>query len=519
MRQVSPLIFIIFSIIIFISSGYCQSVPTTLVYGRGSDSIGLDAAQEEDGESFLVCESIYDALVQYKRDSTEVEPALAESWETSEDGLVWTFHLRRGVKFHDGTDFNADAVLFSYNRQGDKNHLFHNVGKTWVYWNDLGMNDIIGSIEAVDEFTVRITLKRPYAPFINVMAIPPFNIVSPTAVKKWREEFTSHPVGTGPFKFVSWARNDRIVLEANENYWGGKPGVQRLIFRTIPESSVRLLELQKGNIHIMEFPNPDELGIIRNDKNLTLLEVAGINIGYVAMNFDRKPFDNRKVRLAVNHAINKQSIVDNLYMGLGIVAKNPFPRQVWGYDDSIEDFAYNPKLAKQLLKEAGYPDGFSATLWQMPNPRPYFPDPTSIAVQIQSDLKKVGIDAKIETREWGKYLQEVRAGTHDMAMLGWIADFVDPDNFLYTLFDPDSTLNIAFYRNEKLRKILVTAQKTNDHAKRIQLYKEAQQIIHEDVPWVCIAHAKQVAVISKSVKGYILNPITWKHLWRAQIEK
>ncbi|MFQ6042267.1 MAG: ABC transporter substrate-binding protein, partial [Candidatus Poribacteria bacterium] len=356
MRKVFPLIFILFSSIILISSAYCQGAPTTLVYGRGSDSIGLDAAQEEDGESFLVCESIYDALVQYKQDSAEIEPALAESWETSEDGLVWTFHLRRGVKFHDGTDFNADAVLFSYDRQRDENHPFHNVGKTWVYWNDLGMNDIIESIEAVDEFTVRITLKRPYAPFINVMAIPPFDIVSPTAVKKWREEFTSHPVGTGPFKFVSWARNDRIVLEANENYWGGKPGVQRLIFRTIPESSVRLLELQKGNIHIMEFPNPDELEIIRNDKNLKLLEVAGVNIGYVAMNFNRKPFDNRKVRLAVNHAINKQSIVDNLYMGLGIVAKNPIPPTVWGYDNSIEDFAYNPELARQLLKEAGYPD-------------------------------------------------------------------------------------------------------------------------------------------------------------------
>jgi peptide/nickel transport system substrate-binding protein len=269
----------------------------------------------------------------------------------------------------------------------------------------------------------------------------------------------------------------------------------------------------------MEFPNPDELEIIRNDKNLTLLEVPGINIGYVAMNFNKKPFDNKKVRLAVNHAINKQSIVDNLYMGLGIVAKNPIPPTVWGYDDSIEDFAYDPELAKQLLEEAGYSDGFSATLWQMPNPRPYFPDPGSIVVQIQSDLKNVGIDAKIETREWGKYLEEVKSGTHDMAMLGWIGDFVDPDNFLYTLFEPDSTLNIAFYRNEKLRKILITAQKTTDYEERVRLYKEIQQIIHEDIPWVCIAHAKQVTVISKDVKNYILNPITWKHLWRARIEK
>lgn len=518
MNRISFVLCIITIVISLLLSACEKQAPSSLVYGRGGDSIGLDAAFEEDGESFKVCECIYDSLVQYKQNDTDIEPALAESWDTSADGLVWTFHLRRGVKFHDGTPFNADAVLFSLERQSDENHPFHNVGGIYIYWNDLGMSDIIDEIEAVDTYTVRITLKRPYAPFINVIAIPPFSIVSPTAVEKWGEDFSSHPVGTGPFKFVSWEREARIILEANADYWGGKPGVQRLIFRSIPDSAVRLLNLQKGNLDIMEFPNPDELDIIRKDKNLVLLEVAGINVGYIAMNFNKKPFDDKRVRLAVNHAINKQVIVDKLYKGLGVVAKNPIPPTVWGYDDTIKDFEYNPERAKQLLTEAGYPNGFNTTLWQMPVPRPYFLDPRAIAVAIQSDLAKVGIKAEIETREWTKYLEDVRNGAHDMAMLGWIADYVDPDNFLYTLLDRDSMQNIAFYRNDKLHEILTTARQTTDHAQRIQLYKEAQQIIHDDVPWVCVANAKQIAVISKNV-GYVLNPITWKHLWRVKLSQ
>jgi len=508
-------------------AGCGEQIPPTLIYGRGGDSVGLDPAHQEDGESFKVCESIYDMLVQYQRDSTEVEPGLAESWETSEDGLEWTFHLRPNIKFHDDTpeepsELDADAVVFSLLRQHDKEHPFHNVGGAYLYWDSLGLYEIVDTIEKVDKYAVKITLTRPYAPFLNAMAIVPFAIVSPKAVKKWGEDFTSHPVGTGPFKFVSWERDARITLESNETYWGGRPEIERLIFRVIPVNSVRLLELEKGNIHIMDMPNPDDADRIRNNEKLVLLEKAGLNVGYVAMNFEKEPFkDNKKVRQAINYAINKTSIMDNLYKGLGIVAKNPIPPTVWGYNDDIEDFTYNPDLAKQLLEEAGYPNGFSTTLWAMPNPRPYFPVPDSIAVAIQSDLDKVGIKAEIVNREWGKYLEEVRNGEHDMAMLGWSADYVDPDNFLYFLLDKESAEkpagNIAFYRSDELHEILIKAQKITEQNERIQLYQEAQRIIHEDVPWVCVSHAKQVAAIAKKVEGYDIHPITWKHLWRAKL--
>ena len=309
--------------------GYTKS--RAFIFGRGGDSVGLDPAHEEDGESFKVCENIYDTLVQYQDDSTEIEPALAKSWEITADGLTWTFHLRRDVDFHDGTPFNADAVLFSLNRQHDIDHSFHKIGGPYIYWTDTGLAETVKQITKVDDYTIQIELNEPYAPFIYALTIPAFAIVSPTALQKYGQDFTNHPVGTGPFSFVRWDRNEKIILKANPTYWGGKPEIDLLVFRSIPENSVRLIELQSGNIHAMEFPNPDDLPLIRQDENLKIIEKAGMNVGYLALNMDKKPFDSRKVRLAINHAINKDQIIDQLYQGLGIAAKNPIPPNMWGY--------------------------------------------------------------------------------------------------------------------------------------------------------------------------------------------
>jgi peptide/nickel transport system substrate-binding protein len=495
----------------------------TFIFGRGGDSVGLDPALEEDGESFKVCDNIYDTLIQYKDGSTEIEPGLATSWESSEDGLTWTFHLRKGVTFHDGTPFNAEAVLFSLNRQHDKTHPFHDVGGSYVYWVATGLAEIVDKITAVDEFTVQIHLKTAYAPFIYTIAITSFSIVSPTAVKEFGDEYSNNPVGTGPFKFVQWDRGDKIVLAANEDYWGGRPKLDRVIFRSIPDNAVRLIELQRGGLHAMEFPNPDDLQQIQDDETLELLSQPGTNIGYLAMNMDKPPLDNVKVRLAINHAINKSEIIKHLYQGLGIPAKNPIPPTMWSYDDTIEDFAYNPKLAKQLLAEAGYPNGFETTLWALPVPRPYIPDGRALAEVLQSELRNIGIETKIVTYDWGTYLEKTKYGEHDMAMLGWSADLGDPDNFFYFLLSKSSAEkpagNIAFYRSDAMQDILEQARATSDKEKRISLYKEAQQIFHKDVPWVPLAHAKQILVVNKKVKNLKLHPLNWKYFRNVSLER
>lgn len=495
----------------------------TFLFGRGGDSVGLDPALEEDGESFKVCDNIYDTLIHYKDGSTEIEPGLATKWESSEDGLSWTFTLRKGVTFHDGTPFNSEAVLFSLNRQHEKNHPYHNVEGSYTYWVATGLAEIVDEITAIDDHTVNITLNSPYAPFLYAIAITPFSIVSPTAVKEKGDDYSNHPVGTGPFIFQQWDRGDKIVLKANENYWGGRPNVDRVIFLSIPDNSVRLIELQQGNLHAMEFPNPDDLQQIRDDESLDLLSQPGMSVGYLALNMEKPPFDNLKVRLAINHAINKAVIIEHLYQGLGIPAKNPIPPTLWSYDDSIEDYDYNPKLAKELLTQAGYPKGFESTLWALPVPRPYIPDGRALAEVIQSELREIGIKTNIVTYDWGTYLEKTKYGDHDMAMLGWSADFGDPDNFLYFLLSKSSAQkpagNIAFYKSDEMQQILEKARSISDKDQRISLYKKAQNVFHRDIPWVPLAHAQQVLVISKKVKNLTLHPLNWKYFRNVTLEK
>ena len=494
---------------------------STLIFGRGGDSITLDPAHIEDGESAKVCDMIYDTLIQYREDTTDLEPALAESWTRSPDGLIWTFHLRQGVQFHDGTPLTADAVVFSLSRPLVLFRNFH--------------EEFISQIIALDPFTVQIQLKTPYAPFISTLAGTSFSIVSPVAVRTLGE----NPIGTGPFKFVQWDRDDQIVLSANDTHWAGKPSLNRLIFRSIPDNAMRLAELQASNLHVMEFPNPDEIPLIQGDPQLALLMQPSLNIGYVAMNMEKQPFDNLKVRLAINHAINKTEIIERLYRGLAIPAKNPIPPTLWSYDHSIEDYAYDPALAKQLLAEAGYPDGFDTTLWALPVPRPYIPDGMAMAIAIQSDLENVGINTKIVTYDWATYLEKTANGEHDMAMLGWIADVADPDNFLYTLLsipnaEKPGAYNISFYRNEELQRILEIARMTTDEDireaelrsggritdrdVRIELYQQAQALVHRDAPWVPLAHAQKILVINRDVKNLKLSPLGWKYIRAAAFE-
>jgi len=479
----------------------------TLAFGRGGDSVTLDPSKMLDGESAKVCDMIYDTLVQYRGATTDIEPALAETWQSSADGLIWTFHLRRDIQFHDNTPFNAEAVVFSLNRPNALARSFY--------------DEFISQITALDVYTVQIELKTPYAPFLSTMASSENAIVSPTAVAHFGDNFGNNPVGTGPFKFVQWDRNDQIVLMANESHWSGKPAIDKLIFRSIPDNSERFMELQNGNLHAMEFPNPEDLSMIRGDANLELLMQPSLNVGYLAMNMEKPPFDNLKVRLAINHAINKAEIIERLYQGTGIPAKGPIPPTLWSYDDSIEDYAYDPELAKQLLAEAGFPDGFETTLWALPVPRPYIPNGQAFAEELQSDLQNVGINANIISYDWRTYLEKTEIGEHDMAMLGWIAG-ADPDSFLYYLLSKTTAekpaLNIAFYKSDEMQDVLDRARMSTDRDERIELYQQAQAIFHRDVPWVPLAHAQRLLVIDSSVQNLKLAPVGWKYLRKVSLE-
>lgn len=491
----------------------------TLIFGRGGDSVTLDPAHAVDGESFKIADNVFDTLVRYRLGSTEIEPALAKSWIISDDGLTYTFRLRAGVLFHDGAPLNAGAVVFSLLRQFDVQHPFHKTGGRYLYWDAMGMSDIVSGVEALDGLTVRITLKRPEAPFLANLGMNFAAVVSPAAVKKYGAAFGSHPVGSGPFIFERWRKDDRIVLRANPAYWEGRPYLDRVMFRSIPDNSVRYLELRTGAIAMMDFPNPDDLPLIERDPKLKLLTQAGMNVGYLAMNVRRPPFDNPLVRRAVNHAINKQALIELVYAGRAQAAVNPLPPVVWGYADGVTPYAYDPDRARQLLAEAGLPDGFRTTLWTMSAPRPYLPDGLKAAEAIRADLSKVGIEARIVSYEWGTYLAKTRNGEHDMCLLGWTGDNGDPDNFLFILFDKTSNANVAFYRNDALQELLLRAKREGSRAERERLYRRAQEIIHRDAPWAPLAHAVQVIAARRRVEGFVLEPTGKRRLYRTWLRR
>jgi peptide/nickel transport system substrate-binding protein len=481
--------------------------PATIIVGHASDALSLDPARVTDSESAEVTEQVFDHLVRYRQNSTEVEPSLATAWDVSADGRVWTFHLRRGVYFHDGTPFDADAVVFSLDRQRDPRHPFHQ--SDFNYWETTFRN--IQSVEKVDVQTVRITIERPYAPFLADLAMFPVSIVSPAAVKKWGNDFQQHPVGTGPFRFVEWQPGERITLEANPYYWDGAPKVKNLVFAVIRDARQRLVSLEGGAIDVAENLAPEDLQFVALHPDLELHRTPGMNVGYLAMNVEHAPFDDIRVRLAINYAVNKAAIVRLIYQGLAEEATTAVPPSLWGHQPGPA-FGYEPAKAQRLLAEAGWKQpSRRPKLYTMNTARSYMPSPEIVARIIQHNLHDVGMDVEIVAADMDGHLHAVQRGEHDLCLLGWSADNGDPDNFLYMLFDPDnaepgSARNLAFYRNPELHGILTWAQESADQHERERFYRRAQDIIGKDVPWVPLAHAEIVVASRTTVGGLVVHP-------------
>ena len=529
-------IILLSTLFVFICSGMVLAAPKqggTLIFGRGGDSVGLDPAYETDGNSFMICDNLYEALVAYKDESTALEPGLAESWKISADGKTYTFQLRKGVKFHDGTPFNADAVVFSIGRMmKDRNVKFFGKGwdipaqdRTPEYWVSMEMDETIGAIEATGEYTVVFKLKRVEAPFLANMGMDFADIISPTAFMKNPKEFLRNPVGTGPFQFVKWVKDDRIILAKNKNYWdkAGGPYLDQVVFRSIPENSVRFLELKAGSIHICQFPNPADIKLAQADKNLWLPTQPGMNIGYLSFNHTKEPWkSNLHLRKAIAHAINRKAIVDNLYQGMGQVAKNPIPPTMWGYNEQVPGFKYDVELAKAELAKAGFPEGKGLpeiTLWSMPVPRPYNPDGLKIGVAMSGDLAKIGIKSRVVSYEWGTYLKRQREQPEDMDLfqLGWTGDNGDPDNFLAVLFDGLASSSIRTqWHSKEYHDLMTQGKQTIDQNKRAEIYKKALKLIYDEVPVISVAHSTVIWPARNNVVDFKLHPtgsVRMKNVW------
>ena len=494
-----------------------------LVYCSEGSPENFNPMLNTTGTTFDANRPIYNQLVQFKHGSTEIEPGLAEKWEISPDGKTYTFHLRHGVKWQSNAhfkptrDFNADDVVFSFDRQWKDSNPFHKVsGGGYDYFNDMSFNKLLVSVDKPDDYTVVFTLNAPQAPFLADMAMDFATIQSKeyadALLKSGKPELIDQdPIGTGPFEMVQYQRDATIRYRRFPGYWGPKVPLDALVFSINTDPAVRLAKLRANECQAMAYPSVADLPSIKSDPNLQLLQQPGLNIGYLAFNNQKKPFTDKRVRLALNMAIDKQAILDAVYQGAGQAAVNLIPPTMWSYNTSIKDYPHDPAQAKKLLAEAGFPDGFETTLWAMPVQRPYNPDARRIAELMQSDLAKVGVKAKIVSYEWGEYRKRVQAGEHDMAELGWTGDNGDPDNFFTPLAGCAAARpgggSASKWCDQDFEKLITQAAQITDQAQRAKLYEQAQVIMHDEAPFFLIAHSITFMPLRKNVTGYVMSPL------------
>ena len=524
------------------SAPFAQAA-TNLVYCSEGSPAGFDPGQYTTGTDFdASAETIYNRLSEFERGSTNVIPGLATSWDISPDNLTYTFHLRDGVKFHTTPyftptrNFNADDVLFTFNRMLDKDMPFRKAYPTeFPYFTDMGMDKNIAKVEKIDDKTVKFTLNTVDAAFIQNMAMHFASIESAEYADKLLKEgkpsdINQKPIGTGPFVFKSYQKDSNIRYTGNKDYW--KPEdvkIDNLIFAITTDPSVRMQKLKKNECQITIYPRPADLQSLKEDPNLKMPSQAGFNTGYIAYNVMDKikgsdepnPMAQLKVRQALDMAVNKQQIIDSVYQGAGQLATNVLPPTQWSYDESIKDAPYDPEKAKQLLKEAGIKEGTEITLWAMPVQRPYNPNAKLMAEMLQSDWGKIGIKAKIMTYEWGEYIKRSKGGENGAMLIGWSGDNGDPDNWLGTLFGCDAINgnNFSKWCNPEFDKLITAAKNTTDKEERTKLYKEAQQLLKEQVPLTPIAHSTVYQPMRKNVEGFKISPLGLMSFYGVSVDK
>lgn len=509
----------------------------TFIYGRGVDSVGLDLAIVTDGDSTRVGGQILESLYTFAPGTTNPVPALAEECVANENATEWTCKLRQGVKFHDGTDFNADAVIFNFNRWRFTTDPLHFPEQVFEYYEAMwgGFDDAswITAIDKVDDFTVKFTLNQPLAPFLANLAMDFFAISSPAAMQAAGQDYGTPAVGavgTGPFVFKEWVEGDQITVTANEAYWGGRPTMDQIIWRVIPDASARFLALKAGDIHAMEQATSEDLAAAADDPDLQIMYKPPLNTVYLAFNFKVVEMQNPLVRQAIAHAINKPALVEAFWGTSGQAAKTLVPASMWGYNDAIEDYAYDPDKAKDLLAQAGFPDGISEmTIAEdildaegnvvykagdkmplrfnyIPADRFYISGPKQVAEAMAADLAKAGITVELFTPgDWPTYLGERREGKLvGMYMLGWGGDNGDPDNFTGYFFSSaaEPIAREGWYQNPALAEILLQAVALPNQTDREPLYKQADQILHDDAARVWLVHQATPILLLKSVTGY-----------------
>jgi len=498
----------------------------------------LDGILVSDGESLRAIDQMFEGLVTLEEGSTEVIPGLAETWETSDDGLEWTFALREGVTFHDGEEFNADAVCFNFDRWYNFTGSFQNPNATY-YWQtvfggfaeidpefaeSVPEDSLYGSCEAEDELSAKITLTRPSASFLPGLALTNFTFASPAALEEFGADegeidaegifrptgtySTEHPTGTGPYMFSEFVRGERLEMVRFPGYWGEVSGnVETLIFTPISDPAAQLQALQTGEIAGYDLVSPDDFETVEADGN-QLLDRPAFNVGYLGFNQASAPLDDVEVRKAIAYAINREAIVEGFYAGQGEVATQFMPPELFGYAEDVTTYEYDPELARQTLMDAGYTLPLDIRFaYPTDVTRPYMPDPQANFEAMSADLNAAGFNVIPESAVWSPdYLDAANNGRYQLYLLGWTGDFGDPDNFIGTFFQEAQPA--WGFDNPEIFTALDDAEAESDLDTRTELYEEANRMIMDFLPGLPYVHTKPALAFLPNVEGYVPSPVT-----------
>ena len=485
--------------------------PDSFVPSKSTNSTAHDAMRP-----------IYSRLIRNLRGSTRITGGLAEHWDISRDGTEIVFHLRKGVKWHSNQhftptrDFNADDVLFMIERQWKTDHPFHQVsGNRYPFFQSTGMNTLLKNVEKVDDHTIKITLNEPKTAFLfnfllGFTAVQSHEYASKMLQQGRPEIIDQYPIGTGPFQFVGFEKDRVIRYKRFDDYWEGRAQIQELDFLIVPNPNDRWEKIKSNVCQVMTLPLPQQLDEMRKHPDVRVEQIPGVNVSYMAYNLTKPPFNDVRVRKALNMAVNKAEILDKVYLGNAINAVNLIPPTMWSHNDNVKDDPYDPQAAKQLLAEAGFPNGFTTELWAMSVARPHNPNPQLMAELISKDLAKIGVQAPVKVVDWSEYSRRLRNGEHQLGLQGWTGSHADPDYFFYNLLTCETAsnggANVSKFCNERYDELVMQARKIANPMLRIPLYEEAQQIFKDHAPWLTIAHTVQTVVFRNEIIDLRLNP-------------
>ncbi len=501
-----------------------------LVFAQSADAGTMDPALETSANSLAPASHVYEGLTTFEEGSTTPVPSLATSWEASEDGLEWTFNLREGVVFHDGTPFDADAVVFNFERWWDTENPYNLGADQFIYWDYMFQgfkgdeSSVLAEIEKLDDYTVKLTLNVPNASLLNTLAMENFRFASPAAVEEQGDVYGTaegQAVGTGPFMVSEWVKEDHMTLARFDDYWGELPTLDTITYRVIPDASAAFLALQSGEIDMISLwssPGADDIAQAQANDDLKVVYNPAFNVGYLGFNWAHEWLQNENVRLAIAHAIDKQGMIDAIYPGDAEPASQFQPPSLWGFNADIEDFEYDPELAQQYLQAAideGVEIPDPVIFYVMPVSRAYFPFPQQTGEFIQANLAEIGLNTEIQSPAWpDPYLVDtLEVGEpYDLFMLGWVGDNGDPDNFLCVFFcGGDTSFNHdadgGAPPDEEIAQMLREAVAEVDFETRQAMYEEINQMIFDRIISVPVVHRTPPTLMRAEVNGYVPSPV------------